>query len=398
VRKNFFWEQVSAEERRKRTAELRRLLYVAMTRAEEKLFLTGTLDIADTETDDFSFKIKNYIERKCEKNENDIYGDSILDNDTFFGLLLPAVSSHIPTDSEDSFFYLEAIPVYAKENVKNLDLSNDQKGLNKFFNKADPFYQNAEIIKTDVLIDNHISPVSLKNREEDGAENESLSPSVPADISGRGFFINREFSGEKSDDIFKKVDSMLTRYLQNEDDNSEKFNSGGFGTIAHICVEANLNGREPVIPANIAGILSPEEGDAFLTAGKELACRFVLSPLGKIAGGAALRESEFSFRSLVKNKTGKEIFINGTVDLFFEDTDSIHVVDFKTDSKESPGEHTAQMACYYHAVSALFAVPVKKECRAWLYYLRTGHAVEMTEKVKKFNLEQRAFQYLYSHD
>jgi ATP-dependent helicase/nuclease subunit A len=394
VRKNFFWEQVSAEERQKRTAELRRLLYVAMTRAEEKLFLTGTLDIADAETDDFSLNIKNYIERKCEKNENDIYGDSILNNDTFFGLFLPAISSHIPTDGigKKSFFNLEAIPVYAQENAKNTGLSNDQKGLNKFFKRADPFYQNAEIIKTDILFDNHRSPVSLRNREEDGAEAESLHLSDQAEISGRGFFINREFSGKKSDDVFEKVDSMLARYSQSEDDNSEKFNSGSFGTIAHICVEANLNGKEPVIPANIAGFLSPEEGDTFLDAGKELACRFVLSPLGKIAGSAELRESEFSFRSLVKNKAGKEIFISGTVDLFFEDTDSIHVVDFKTDSRESPGEHTAQMACYYHAVSALFAVPVKKECRTWLYYLRTGHAVEMTEKIKNFNLEQRAFQ------
>ena len=67
------------------------------------------------------------------------------------------------------------------------------------------------------------------------------------------------------------------------------------------------------------------------------------------------------------------------------------MVDFKTDTRETPVEHTAQMACYYLAVSSLFAVPAKKECRVWLYYLRTGHAVEMTDKVKQFNLENKAF-------
>jgi len=401
VRKNFFWEQASAEERRKRTAELRRLLYVAMTRAEEKLFLTGTLNIAGAETDDFSLNIKSFIDKKCEKNENSIYGDSILDNDTFFGLLLPAISSHIPScgiDKASCFFNLEAIPVYPEEYIggqekKNKGFKNDQKGLNEYFMKSEPFYQRAEVITTPVLQDNHRSPVSLRNREEDGIEGDgNLRASGSAENQGKSFFINSEFSGDKSDDIFEKIDSMLARFLQSADDNSEKFNSGSFGTIAHICVEANLNGKEPVIPANIAGFLNPAEADTFLTSGKELACRFVNSPLGRVAEGAGLRESEFSFRSLVRNKAGEEIFINGTVDLFFEDKDSIHVVDFKTDSRESPGEHTAQMACYYHAVSALFAVPVKKECRAWLYYLRTGHAVEMTEKVKKFNLEQRAFQ------
>jgi len=49
------------------------------------------------------------------------------------------------------------------------------------------------------------------------------------------------------------------------------------------------------------------------------------------------------------------------------------------------------MACYYQAARALFAVPAKKECRAWLYYLRTGHAVEMTVKVKQINLDNKAF-------
>ena len=392
IRKNFFWEQANAEIKRKRTAELRRLLYVGMTRAEEELYLTGVLEINDkTGTDDFSLKIKNYIEKKCEDKENRIYGDSILDNDTFFGLLLPSIASHIPQEGlkeGSAFFSLQAIPVYNEEYLNSREKKgaspvNDEKGLEDYFKKSESFYQCAEKIQTPHLRNNHITPVSLRNRDED---------SEPADtILGRGFFINREFSGEKSDDVFEKVDSILACFSQTDDDYAEKFNSGSFGTIAHLCVEAHLNGKEAQIPSNISCFLSPAETDILLTAGKELACRFVRSPLGKIAENASLRESEFSFRSLIRNKAGNEVFINGTVDLFFEDSDSIHVVDFKTDNREMPAEHTAQMTCYYQAVSALFALPAKKECRAWLYYLRTGHAVEMTQKVKQFDLEQRAF-------
>jgi len=356
--------------------------------------LTGSLEINDkTETEDFSLKIKSYIERKCEDNENPISGDSILNNDTFFGLFLPSIAAHIPSDglkAGSSFFTLDAIPLYTEDYIKNqetkeLSFSNDQRGLNDYFKKVESFYQRAERIQTLCLRDNHITPVSLRNRDEDSGDETADG------ASGRGVLFNREFSGEKSDDVFEKVDSMLVRFSQTADEYSEKFNSGSFGTIAHICVEAYLNGKEAVIPSNIAGFLSPAEADAFLAAGKELACRFVRSPLGKIAEKAKLRESEFSFRSLIRNKAGNEVFINGTVDLFFEDVDSIHVVDFKTDSKETPAEHTAQMACYYQAVSALFALPAKKECRAWLYYLRTGHAVEMTQRVKQFELEHRAF-------
>jgi len=388
IKNNFFWQQASGEAKQKRTAELRRLLYVGMTRAEKELYITGALAVEDSEeTDDFSIAIKNFIEKKCEekwkKNKNPIRGDSILDDNTFFGLLLTSIISHISA-SGGGFFNMEEIPVYTEEYIKdqetkNTNFSNDQKGLNDFIDKAQTYYQNAEKIQTPNIHDNHITPVSLRNAVN------------TTDTLGEEFAVDREFSGERSDDVFEKVDSILERLSQSGGENTEKFNSSSFGTIAHICVEALLNGEEPVIPANISGSLNPSELGALAGAGNELAHRFIRSPLGKIAERAGLRESEFPFRSLIKNETGEEVFINGTVDLFFEDKDSFHVVDFKTDSREIPEKHTAQTACYYHAVSALFALPAKKECRVWLYYLRTGHAVEMTERVGKFNLEKNVF-------
>jgi ATP-dependent helicase/nuclease subunit A len=388
IKNNFFWQQANGEAKRKRTAELRRLLYVGMTRAEKELYITGALAVKDSEeTDDFSIAIKNFIEKKCEekwkKNKNPICGDSILDDNTFFGLLLTSIISHIPA-SGGGFFNMEEIPVYTEEYIKdqetkNTIFSNDQKGLNDFIDKVQTYYQNAEKIQTPNIRDNHITPVSLRNAVN------------TTDTLGEEFAVDREFSGERSDDVFEKVDSILERLSQSGGENTEKFNSGSFGTIAHICVEALLNGEEPVIPANISGSLNPSELDALVEAGNELASRFIRSPLGKITERADLRESEFPFRSLIKNEDGKEVFINGTVDLFFEDKDFFHVVDFKTDGREIPEEHTAQTACYYHAVSTLFALPAKKECRVWLYYLRTGHAVEMTERVGKFNLEKNVF-------
>jgi len=391
-RNNFFWEQANEEAKRKRTAELRRLLYVGMTRAEKELYITGSLEIKTQDgIDDFSLLIKSYIEKQYENKNNYIEGDIIIDNDTLFGLLLPSIIPHIPDEglkTKESFIKLEEIKRITQDSVQIEDRDikgfvNSQKGLNEFFNKAQTFYEKAEIIKTSVLRDNHITPVSLRNDEED-SKDEAL---------GRSYFISNEFSGVKSDDIFEKVDSMLSRLSQNSSEEGDKFNSGSFGTIAHICVEAALNKEETIIPSNISGLLTPNEFSALLEAGNELAQRFVSSPLGKLAQGAVFRENEFAFRSLIKNKKG-EAFINGTIDLFFDNKDAIHIIDFKTDSRELPGEHSAQMSCYYHAISSLFAIPAKKQCRIWLYYLRTGHAVEMTEKAKQFSLEQRAFSML----
>ena len=383
---NYFWQKAKDETNQKRLAELRRLLYVGMTRAEKELYITGSLDIMNLdETDNFPLLIKNYIEEKCSGKENKIEGDSILNDDTFFGLLLPSIAAHISSEGikkESCFFNLEEIPIYTEEYIKTQvskthSFSNDQKGLNEFIKKAGKCHQHAEVIKTDICLDNHKTPVSLKSEEEQEDDN------IP--------YIDSNFSSFNSNDIFKETDSVLNKYSKNDEEPAEKFNSGSFGTIAHICVEAYLNGEDVIIPSNISGLISPSELDTLIKAGKKLASRFIDSPLGKIAKEAKLRESEFPFRSLIKKKTGEEVFINGTIDLFFEDNEIYHIVDFKTDNREIPTRYTAQMACYYHAVTNLFSLPEKKECRIWLYYLRTGHAIEMTKKVKKFKLEERDF-------
>jgi len=400
-RNNFFWEQASEEIKQKRTAELRRLLYVGMTRAENELYITGSLDLKnEEEAENFPLLLKTNIENKTSGSNNYIPGDSIINNDTLFGLLLPAVVPHIPDQNKEGnsdvcFINIEEIKFITQEYIKDeeskhANIKNDQKSLNDFIKNVTNIYKNAQIFKTPVLHDNHITPVSIKNIKSAGSKKENDKPEAD-DILGRGAYIKRDYCGRESNDVFLNVDSILKRYSKNSEENKEKFNSGSFGTIAHICVEAYLNGEKAEIPANISGLVSPPEMTALLEAGNQLAERFVSSPLGIIAKKTNLRESEFSFRSIIKNKKGNEVFINGTVDLFFEDTEAVHIVDFKTDSTEIPREHTAQMSCYYNAISSLFAVPLKKQCRIWLYYLRTGHAVEMTEKVMKFHLEQNVF-------
>ncbi|GHU81752.1 ATPase AAA [Spirochaetia bacterium] len=380
VRRNFFYEQGRAEEKRKKTAELRRLLYVAMTRAEKELYISGSFSLGEDNADAISVRLQRAIEeKKLKQDKKDdaegtvrIPGDAILDNDTFFGLLLPAVAARIGASGEGalpSFFTLEAIPIYTEDHIKNREgrgavYSNDRKGLARFLAKAAPFYGTAEPITTQEIARNHRTPSSL------GGETGSAGPADP------GFQASPGYCGEGGADIFKKVDAILGRFAEK----GETFTPADFGTIAHGCVEALLKGVPPLIPPRLGGHLSLTEADALLAAGQELARRFLESPLGKAARGASLRKSEYPFRSLVKESGGGELFffINGTIDLLFEEGDTVHVADFKTDSREDPAEHLAQMACYYRAASELRAKP----CRVWLYYLRTGHAVEMTEAAK----------------
>ena len=382
IKTNYFWERSLAVERRKRTAELRRLLYVGMTRAEQELYLSGCLNIGgkengNTSDDNFLLNVKQYVDDRvtraaltAQAGKNSIVGDTILDNDTFFGLCLPAFTS-----AKEPFFSLEKIPVYSEEYLRNSEqhgsrFSNDQKGLNDFFNAVEPYYRCGEdaIIETPVVPKRHFAPTYLNE------DNNALQGKYP---------ISSEYSGVDAADVFAKVDRLLNRYSSQGGEDNEKFNSGGFGTIAHLCVEALLSNQEAVIPPKLAGFLTPADADAFLEAGKELALRFSHSPLGIIASSSKERRSEFQFRSIVN-----EIFINGTIDLVFEDEKTVYVVDFKTDTQEMPNLHLSQMACYYRAASDLFAVPANKECSIWLYYLRSGHAVEVTMQTRNIMLTE----------
>jgi ATP-dependent helicase/nuclease subunit A len=74
------------------------------------------------------------------------------------------------------------------------------------------------------------------------------------------------------------------------------------------------------------------------------------------------------------------------MDLLFEDDDEVTVVDFKTDKAENPEDHYGQLAAYCQAAGDIFNKPAS----VWLFYLRSGRAVNITEEVKALSLEEIA--------
>jgi len=402
LKRNYFWERSLAAEKQKGTAELRRLLYVGMTRAEKELYISGCLGVskrnenASENTDehsnesqeDFSLLLKRYIEAQTQKaiekggdESRAIAGDSIIDDNTFFGLCLPAFGAHIPEGgigAAASFFDIEKIPAYTEQHIRNAEnqgsrFQNDQKGMGNFFQAVNPYYENVNIVKTPHVAKKHFSPTIL-----------SLQAAASAEPTMDFFVANAEYSGANAANIFEGVDKILTRYAKSESEDSEKFNQKNFGTIAHTCVEARLNGKKAILPPKLAGFLSDKEADALLEAGNELAEIFVRSPLGIAASASKNRKSEFPFRTLMHANDSDFFFISGIIDLLFEDVKTVHVVDFKTDMRENPAEHVPQMACYHKAATDVFAIPADKNCRVWLYYLRSGHAIEATKQAREY--------------
>jgi ATP-dependent helicase/nuclease subunit A len=149
-------------------------------------------------------------------------------------------------------------------------------------------------------------------------------------------------------------------------------NAADFGTIAHAFLEDRLNSRPPAVPPGILARLKESGLDAVKKEALAMADRFLASELGKKSAAAAYWESEFPFVTAVK-AGDRTAAVTGQIDLLFEDDGVLHVVDFKTDRIEKAEDHYGQLAVYKRAAGDIFGKPV----RAWLYYLRSGHAVEL---------------------
>ena len=114
---------------------------------------------------------------------------------------------------------------------------------------------------------------------------------------------------------------------------------------------------------------------------------FARSPLGKRAQAApkVLREYEFSVlldaaELLQDGPAGEDILLNGAIDLLLFEADGLTVVDFKTDrvvpggEAEQAGTHALQLALYARAAEEIFGLPVKEK---WVWFLRAGHGVQV---------------------
>jgi ATP-dependent helicase/nuclease subunit A len=363
---NYFEDVFLKEEKEKDAAELKRLLYVAMTRAESRLFLTFTLpaqtqvEKADWDLSAHEFTSETILQRLVQ------FGEKTETKETFLTLL-----AGVLPDCPSSLCSMEVIPDLTRNEISDLangTNSGRQNSAGKSLSQREAALAAAGFYESAVLL------------PEGKAEPFSLNASFLSDR----FIPAHDFSN-KDAKIQKMIPDNESKGLPLDVLEFPELAPADLGTLIHAVLEARLSGRPCFIPPKIISGFVEKDLEKILSAAGEMADRFMASDLGKRWSEACFRESEYPFISAVRIKE-KVITVTGQIDLLFEEDLNVVVLDFKTDKAEAPEKHYGQLAVYYRAAGDIFCKPVS----VWLFYLRSGRAVNVTEEVKLVPLEELA--------
>ncbi|GHV84481.1 ATPase AAA [Spirochaetia bacterium] len=361
---DYFYLAEKDDHREKTIAELRRLLYVAMTRAEQELYVTAvippqTKDEAALDPLTFGGYNDDYITERFIQ-----YRTNPKINSISFLRLLPENISR-----ENPLYTVEAIYNYRLNTGQYRPGAQQEENISM---EAAALAVKAAYETIPAVSPYHIVPmtVNASSLHTPGAAAKAKKPAVQAEF---------DFD-EKTETIDEQL--RLAGIKAQE-----------FGLIVHRFIEDRFNGREPEIPARFVSAAAGTNGNEYLNAvsetAKTMAEGFFTSPLGRKAAAAAFRKTEYPILTTAdRTKRGgaapNKILISGKIDLLFESGGLLYVVDFKTDKDEDISRHAGQLAVYKRAVEDIFGKPV--ECR--LFYLRHGRETDMNNIIAGTSVEE----------
>jgi ATP-dependent helicase/nuclease subunit A len=339
-RGNYFYNLQKEADLAMQAAELRRLLYVAMTRAEHRLYVTGILPKRTRSEED----AESLEERLAQLYGKEKSGKSL---PTFLELLLPPLITERPFDTE--LFRVEKIPALTGDELRALVHSSAARGrsIKEAASVSAPYYA-IPAIETPPAFPVSIPASSLRLPQVEETE-------VP------------DNSGDNLNILIKKAGIEASH----------------FGTLVHAFLEAHFGGNKPFIPPNILAMLDEKYYNEILEETRKTADRFINSELGARTGKALLIEPEFPIITVVQTG-GHTLRITGQIDLLFEAEETVYIVDFKTDIIENPRRHLGQLAVYRRAISDIYP---DKAVEAWLFYLRSGTGFPLTGLLDEVSVE-----------
>jgi len=321
---NYFFMRQKEQAAKEELAEFRRLIYVAITRAEDYVEIVGSWKAEPTDS--------------WEKE------DSLR--------LIEKLDLYYQSDEGkpcSPFKSLEIIPAKREEMKDLLYNTNTLSAEKERIAEAEELYKGEPAIKYEWPESNRKTPSSL--------EKEYVPQAAQDSDSGQSF--------DSPEDVLQ----------------STTFTAADFGTLVHAFLEAQANGTpcdeykpEPKLLKNLPD--SPDVMNQFLDSCKSMCQSFAQSDLGKAldvckSAGRFFR-AEWAFRMMLDG-----FIFTGSIDLIFENPDGTYtIVDYKSDKEIDAEKYRGQQECYRKAASRMLGVAEDKiEC--WLYFLRHKKAIKL---------------------
>jgi ATP-dependent helicase/nuclease subunit A len=356
-------QAVSLQMERELKAEELRLLYVAMTRAKEKLIMTIGLSKAEDTLVRLSMDATRPLAPAvaaavpspgrwlllCAMTRPD--GEALRPE----GCACPVIAEHCGPAWDIALYdggeYTQ--PLHARGQVGQDLPQPSQEEIQEVAQALSWSYPKAPAAD----LPSKVTATQLKGRTLDAEAAEDTAAATPLRHAA---FQRPDFAAQKLGLTAPQRGTALHKVLQYLDFDRT-------GSISEISQE---------IDRLVAGqFLTAEEGRS-ADAGKLAA--FFASDLGRELLAAQVREREYKFSLLLPGEDffpeaeGEQVLFQGVVDCWFQDGQGITVVDFKTDRVPRPEQYRPQVEAYARAIHEVLGQPVARKA---LYFFATGETV-----------------------
>ena len=371
---NYFYNRTKELRKSKASAELRRVVYVALTRAVNELYVTcGKFDKGSLQ------KAFDYVPGGA--------GDV----STVFSVLAPFYA-HFTSENYTGikpFDVEEILPVkraFVSEGKKRKNTGAEKAKLFKELSEAG-HYEKAEVVEKEEVLSKYITPSALHGEFNGGVQEEGISPEVQSgsgdnskggDTSASGV----SPSGKAVSGVpFSSVNEIIEK-------SGNAFDYSDFGTLAHSYMEAAVNGNPFVFPEALASLLKDKKDSGVLLRDLEqMKNAFFETEAGKSVLEAREKSwfrTETPFKSCIAGK-----IVNGVMDLVFKDSDGTYtILDYKTDQGMDCTIYYNQLACYKKSLCEMLDIREASSVKCLIHFLRYGKTFDITEECEKVDLEK----------
>lgn len=367
-------------------AEEMRTLYVAMTRAREKLIIVGSVSDAD-----------KFAARCCSSlpEEGRALPDHCIESaNSYLDWLGAALARH--TDGRALRSGAESVRLLPDEShwqidiissidaVQSPDETTDARQVLQAVQQLKPLPPSDDAAWVDARLSWHY-PYADES-------------AIPAKLSVTE--IKRRFAEESA-----QLDSDASAYFKDEAFRRPRFlqqstamTNTEFGTLMHTIMQ-HLDLRGDLTDKGILKQLERMADDEIIDRAdirkiyRKNIRDFLYSPLGCRLRSAEHIERELSFSRMMSTAeinslspaesaypdTGRSVFIQGTIDLLFQESGRLILIDYKTDrctGEEARQRYSVQIELYAAAARPIFNMPVEEK---YIYLFHSGAVVNMAE-------------------